>query len=382
MSSSTLTFVKFRVWEVVVPARQDIISAAHSGVVYRGSVSWPEMPIHLVEGVTSAGFTAVGECDRGASRASVETTLRGLLGLNLLTTSPATVWMDLGELPQSYPFWSWEMAGERSYQMMESLWLDAIGKAVGLPVHQLFGGAVRKAVLTDFWANRPPAATLLALIREAKERGLYGIKIKSNSSGDTARALVEIAPDLPADFRITLDPMNSWRSLRESARWFEQLAKLPLNIQIEDPFPYLVVEDWRQVRQFKPLTIICHARSEEIFRQSLKLELADAYNLGGASGYGFLQAAHVAEFYGKDCWQGSSLELGVYQHVRLHAAACARNCLLASDLQSEWVREHTLVTPRMSYADGHALVPDRPGIGVELDHAALPRYTRSTFVVE
>lgn len=50
------------------------------------------------------------------------------------------------------------MAGERSYQVMESLWLDAVGKQAGLPAHQLLGGAVRDRVLTDFWANRPPTA--------------------------------------------------------------------------------------------------------------------------------------------------------------------------------------------------------------------------------
>lgn len=382
MSTQSLTFTKFHVWQVVVPARADILSAPSKGQVYTGSTSWPEMPIHLVEGVTSAGFTALGECDRGTPRAVVEATLRELLGRNLLTLSPPTVWMDHGELPASYPLWSWQRAEGRSYQLLESLWLDAVAKAAGVPVHQLLGGAVRDRVLTAFWANRPPAPTLRALIHEAKERGLGGIKLKSDSTGDTARSLIEIAADVPADFRVTIDPMIAWRSLRESARWFEQLAKLPFAIQIEDPFPYLVVDDWRQARQFKPLTIICHARNEEVFRHALREELADAYNLGGGAVHEFLQASHVAEFFGKDCWQGSSLELGVYQHVRLHVAACARNCLLASDLQSEWVREHTLVTPRMSYADGYALLPNRPGLGVELDHAAVAAYTKAEFTVE
>jgi L-alanine-DL-glutamate epimerase-like enolase superfamily enzyme len=377
-----LTFTHFRVWEVVVPARADILSAPSKGRVYVGATSWPEMPIHLVEGVTSAGFTALGECGRGTPRGEVEATLRGLLGQNLLTFAPATAWMGWRELPQSYPLWSWEMAGERNYELLETLWLDAMGKAAGVPAHVLLGGAVRNAVLTAFWANRPAAPTLLALIREAKDRGLHGIKIKSDSTGDTARALLEIAPDLPHDFFITIDPMNAWRSLRESARWLEALAKLPCTIQIEDPFPYLVVDDWRSARHFRPLTIICHARSEEIFRNALRQEMADAYNLGGGSAYGFLQVAHVAEFFGKDCWQGSALELGVLQHLRLHVAACVRNCLLASDLQSEWVREHTLVTPRMQYADGHALAPSAPGLGVTLDHAALPKYTRSMFEVQ
>jgi L-alanine-DL-glutamate epimerase-like enolase superfamily enzyme len=73
--------------------------------------------------------------------------------------------------------------------------------------------------------------------------------------------------------------------------------------------------------------------------------------------------------------------MGVLQHLRLHASACARNCLLASDLCSEWVREHTLVKQRMEYRDGGAVVPNRPGLGVELDHEAIKKYVRAEFEV-
>ncbi|MFN8440710.1 MAG: mandelate racemase/muconate lactonizing enzyme family protein [Caldilineaceae bacterium] len=379
---NNLTFTKFRVYEVVVPARADILSAPSKGAVYVGTTSWPDMPIHLIEGVTSQGFTALGECGRGTSRAVVENTLRDLLGRNLLEKTPATLWMGSGDLPQSYPFFSWTLAGQRSYQLMESLWLDAVGKASGLPVHQLLGGAVRNEVLTAFWANRPPAATLRALIHEAVEKGLNGIKIKSDSTCDTAKAIVEIAADIPADFRVTIDPMSSWRSLRESVRWIEKLAALPFNIILEDPFPALAVEDWREARNFNPLTIVLHARDESELRKGLRDEMADAYNLAGSGAYDFLRTTVVAESFAKDCWHGSALELGVYQHVRLHAAACARNCVLASDLQSEWVREHTLVTPRMEYHGTYAVVPNRPGLGVELDHAAVKKYLRSEFEVQ
>ncbi len=383
--SNELRFERFQVWQVVVPARHDILSAPVSHLpLYAGNLSWPDLPIFLVEGVTNTGVTAVGECDRGTSPATLEATLHDLLGRNLLASTPATMWMndrDAVGLPARYPFWSWEVRGERSYLLMESLWLDAVGKATGLPAHQLLGGAVRKVVPTDFWANRPSAPTLAALIAEAQDRGLHGIKMKSDGSGDTAKAVLEIASDLPADFRITIDPMSAWRSLRQSARLFDALAKLPCAIQIEDPFPAQAIEDWQRARSYSPLTIVCHPRGESILRMALREEMADAYNLGLGSTYGFLHMSNVIEAADKDCWQGSSLELGVGQHVRLHAAACSRSCILGSDMQSEWVREHTLITPRMDYRDGGAVVPDRPGLGIELDHAAISGYCQRTYEV-
>ena len=380
-----LVFEKFRVWQVVVPARLDILSApVGHAPVYTGSGTWPEMPIHLVEGVTANGVVAIGDCGRGTARAMVEATLQALLGRDLLSFTPATVWLQNYEangLPTSYPLLSWEVGMEQSYELLEALWLDAVGKAVGMPAHQLLGGAVRKAVATDFWANRPDAKTLAALVHEAHERGLTGMKMKSNRAGDTVHALLAIVDDVPAGFRFTIDPMYAWRSMREAGRFFERLAALPFEIQIEDPFPAQAVDDWQKARQIFPLTIAYHARSEEMLRRMMAEGLADTYNLGGGSTYNFLRLAHIVEFAHKDCWHGSALELGVLQHVRLHAAACARNCVLPSDLQSEWVREQTLITPHMAYQGNTALVPDRPGLGIDLDHAAMQPYITDHFEI-
>lgn len=385
MQHNPLTFEKFRVWQVVVPARQDILAApGATGVMYRQAGQWPGMPVHLVEGTTTQGFTAVGESGRGTSQAAVEDTLRDLLGRDLSTITPATAWSGEANatgLPRSYPYWSWELADGRSYTLLESLWLDAVGKAAGMPAHQLLGGAIRPEVAVDFWVNRPAAAGMARLIQEAVELGLRGIKMKSSAGCDTVDALLAIAADVPEGFHITIDPMCAWRSLRECARKLERLARLPFDIQIEDPFPYGAIDDWRAARQLSPLTIACHARTEDVLQLAMREEMADTYNLGRGSVYDFLRLSHVTEFVSKDCWQGSSLELGVLQHLRLHASACARNCVLPSDLQSEWVREDTLVTPRMEYRDGHAVVPTRPGLGVELDHAAMARYVTAQFDV-
>ena len=268
MSKQPLTFEKFRVWQVVVPARQDIVAAPVApGVMYRFSGQWPQMPVHLVEGTTSQGFTAVGESGRGTTRAVVDDTLRDLLGRDLSSITPATAWQGAANasgLPRSYPYWSWELAEGRSYSLLESLWLDAVGKAVGMPAHQLLGGAIRSQVSVDFWVNRPAASDLAKLIHEAVGLGLRGIKMKSSAGGDTVQALLAIGADIPEDFHITIDPMCAWRSLRECARQLEKLAQLPFDIQIEDPFPYGAIEDWRAIRQISPLTIACHARTEDV----------------------------------------------------------------------------------------------------------------------
>ncbi|MEZ4614676.1 MAG: enolase C-terminal domain-like protein [Caldilineaceae bacterium] len=222
---------------------------------------------------------------------------------------------------------------------------------------------------------------MIGLIHEAVDLGLTGLKMKCNRAGDTVKALQAIAADVPAGFRFTIDPMCAGAPC-EAAALFAILVKLPFAIQIEDPFPYRAIDDWRKARTYQPLTIACHTRTEDVLQLALTENLADTYNLGGGSSYNFLRIAHIAEFAYKDCWHGSALELGVLQHVRLHAAACARNCLLPSDLQSEWVREHTLIKPRMAYNGNHAIVPTTPGLGIAFDHAAMQPYIKQRFEIE
>ena len=55
------------------------------------------------------------------------------------------------------------------------------------------------------------------------------------------------------------------------------------------------------------------------------------------------------------------------------SSAAAPNCTLASDLRGNFVHEHSLLAEPL-VRDGCAVVPDKPGLGVELDEDAVQRY--------
>jgi muconate cycloisomerase len=57
------------------------------------------------------------------------------------------------------------------------------------------------------------------------------------------------------------------------------------------------------------------------------------------------------------------------------------NCTLGSDLCGNFVHEHSLLSEPL-VVDGYAIVPDKPGLGVELDEEAVQRYTREHYVYE
>ena len=91
------------------------------------------------------------------------------------------------------------------------------------------------------------------------------------------------------------------------------------------------------------------------------------------SDWGFLDMARIAEAAGIPVWQASNVDLGIFDAFRLHASAAAANCTLASDLCGNFVHEHSLLAEPL-VRDGWAVVPDKPGLGVELDEDALRRY--------
>jgi muconate cycloisomerase len=90
--------------------------------------------------------------------------------------------------------------------------------------------------------------------------------------------------------------------------------------------------------------------------------------------FGFVRMAAMAHAYGALCWHGSGVDLGIAEHSYLHAAASARNCVLPSDLVGSWVREDDLIVSPLRIEEGHAVVPNAPGLGCELDLDALRRH--------
>ena len=226
---TALTFTEFRIWQVVVPARQDIIGASPpQGSIYREGLTWPEIPIHLVEGVTSEGFTAVGRGRPGSSAGNG----RRDVARSPRTQSAGDVAVDRLDADQGAQRFATELPGLVVGGSRRPALLPARvtvvrrdGQASGLPAHRLMGGAVRDVVPADYWANRPTAKTLAKLVTEAQELGLKGIKMKCDSQGDMVNAVLEIAGDVDPGFRFTIDPMYAWRSFRESARFLREAGE-------------------------------------------------------------------------------------------------------------------------------------------------------------
>jgi muconate cycloisomerase len=170
--------------------------------------------------------------------------------------------------------------------------------------------------------------------------------------------------------------MFQWLSPHEALAIFQALEPFAVGLRIEDPFPQDRPELWQRVRQVSPVPLIWHARRLADLRRALQERCADDFNCTGGLGE-FRTLAHAVEVAGHSCWQGSSIEMGVAQVARLHAAAAARACVLPCDFVSGLVRQHTLISWDWPYKDSYLPLPSGPGLGIELDREAVRFYRQA-----
>jgi muconate cycloisomerase len=67
------------------------------------------------------------------------------------------------------------------------------------------------------------------------------------------------------------------------------------------------------------------------------------------------------------------MDLGIRDMSSVHAAAAA-GCRIPSDIIGHLLREDDLIVEPIRFEDGALVVPETPGLGVELDRAALEKY--------
>jgi muconate cycloisomerase len=105
----------------------------------------------------------------------------------------------------------------------------------------------------------------------------------------------------------------------------------------------------------------------------VRADATDGYNFNGGA-YNCLLLAEIAGLEGKTCWRGSEVDLGISETMGLHIAAASESCTIPSDIFGELVREDDLIVDGVRFRGGSAVVPAGPGLGVELDRAAVARY--------
>jgi muconate cycloisomerase len=251
---------------------------------------------------------------------------------------------------------------------------DLIGKVIDWPLCRIFGGRLQEKVLVDYWIARMNAEDTATAAKRAAALGFHGLKMKCKwedaNMEDRTRAALEVAPDL----RIVLDPNERFYTLKNALDLARRLDGL--DVVFEDPFPKNDLDEYRRLKEETSVLVAPHFQNPRQIVAAVQLEAIDAFNIA-PSDWGFLDMARIAQSADIPVWQASNVDLGVFDAFRLHASAAAPNCTFGSDLCGNFVHEHSLLAEPL-VKDGYAIVPEGPGLGVELDEEAVIRYALSS----
>jgi muconate cycloisomerase len=261
-----------------------------------------------------------------------------------------------------------------------ALW-DLAGKAAGVPVCQLLGGKVRDPVPTKMMIGAFDTARAVKLAEQFLGWGVRCLKVKVglDLAGDVARveAVRRLAgPDIP----ITVDANCGW-SVTTARRALERLRPFDLLVA-EQPIPPGDAAALAYLREVGGIPIMA---DESVFT------LADAWNVAAAHAADVIsvypgknggiaaaiEIAHLAQAAGIACHVGSNLELGIGSAAMIHLACAVPNIDSQSypaDILGPHYHETDLLREPLSLGPEGAKVPDKPGLGVELDDDLLERF--------
>ncbi|MEU2334555.1 glucarate dehydratase family protein [Streptomyces sp. NPDC006654] len=274
--------------------------------------------------------------------------------------------------------------------------LDALGKALGLPVHALLGGKVRDSVEysaylfykwaahpegvpaeTDDWGAALDPAGVVAQARRFTERhGFTSFKLKGgvfppDEEIAAVRALAEAFPGHP----LRLDPNGAW-SVETSLKVAKELGDVLE--YLEDPAlgtPAMAeVAAGTDIPLATNMCVTTFGEIQEAFtRGAVQVVLSDHHYWGGLRNTQHLAA--VCRTFGVGVSMHSNTHLGISLAAMTHVAATVPDLHHACDSHYPWQTEDVL-TERLTFDAGRVTVPDAPGLGVELDHEEVRRLHR------
>ncbi|MEV5429060.1 glucarate dehydratase family protein [Streptomyces sp. NPDC052701] len=269
--------------------------------------------------------------------------------------------------------------------------LDALGRALDLPVHALLGGRVRDTVeysayLFYKWAAHPegvpaepddwgaaldPAGIVAQARRFARRYGFTSFKLKGgvlppDEEVAAVRALAEAFPGHP----LRLDPNGAW-SVETSVKVAGELRGVLE--YLEDPTLGTSAMAEVAARTRVPLaTNMCvttFAEIKEAFtRDAVQVVLSDHHYWGGLRSTQHLAA--VCRAFGVGVSMHSNTHLGISLAAMTQVASTVPDLHHACDSHYPWQSEDVL-TERLAFHGGRVAVSDAPGLGVELDRDRL-----------
>jgi muconate cycloisomerase len=266
---------------------------------------------------------------------------------------------------------------------------DIKGKALGVPVYQLLGGLSQERVRIAHSLGIMDVAAARSEAQAAIAEGIKTIKLKVGRDPQYDVTIVrEIRDVVGPDIDIVVDANQGWPTPKVAIRVIRAMEEYGVRY-VEQPVDGLA--GMARVTQAVDTSIMA---DESAWTAVDVLEIvergaADMVSMYTTKPGGLLKAkklAAVAEAAGLPLNVNGSHETGVGNAANLHLVASTAAVTEAGVFPVTTVKgqeptemagrmyEDDIVTESFRFDDGFLLVPDKPGLGVELDPDKIERY--------
>jgi glucarate dehydratase len=373
----------------------------------------------IVELKTTDGLTGISETYGGDRPLAALESVRGMV-VGRDPFQLTSLWMELGRRAEQ------ERRGEagdrsqtylvpgenpldvhtRTFAAIEIACLDIIGKATGKPLCDVVGGRARSVLPFSAYlfykhggggglgedAREDEYGEVLdprAMVREAKQMvakyGFREIKLKGGVlEPDLEIETIELLrAEFGDKYPLRIDPNCAW-SVDTSVRVGRELKEeLSEGGYLEDPTAGM--EDMAEVRRrllgegidtplASNVATTCFEHLPVAKQQdAVQIVLSDPHYWGGIRAQQHL--SKFCEVLGMGLSMHSNNHLGVSMMIMAHASACCPHLTYACDTHYPWQMEEDEVVlgGRVPIVDGCVRIPDKPGLGIELDYDRLAR---------
>jgi galactonate dehydratase len=316
----------------------------------------------FVKVVTDEGITGIGECS-GWPRV-IRTAIEDLKPL-LVGEDPTHIerlWQKMQIAIMGHGMTGVVGAGAMTGIDM-ALW-DIKGKALNTPVWNLLGGKLRDKIRIYGHANTPETALSL------KQRGITALKCGGVS--DPVRKVAALREAVGAEMDIAIDLHGPpWLTPADAVQVCRALEPYKM-MWVEDPIAPDNLDGYARIRNHSSVTLAAGERMATIFgeRELIERDLIDVVQPDTGRAGGITQMKKIAAMAEAHhiMLAPHSGSLGpVAEYAALHLLASCPNGLVLERIEDDWDGRAKTVIPHPVSRDGYIDVPDRPGLGVEID---------------
>lgn len=254
---------------------------------------------------------------------------------------------------------------------LEIALFDAVGRALGEPVHRLLGSKVRDRSPHSWWAMDMPAEDWLSECETALDRGYTNIKLKGRPWRDVRGIVDELCSELPEDFAIDIDFNGTLLDAERAIPVLREVASHPQVRIIEGPIPKGDFEGIRAIRDAIDAGVAVHYGWSEGMVELLAADICDGFVVGGAA-EDVLQKGAVVDTAEKRLWL-QLVGTGLTTLFSAHLGAVVDRATWPG-ISCHQLFEETLLVEPIEIVDGAIPVSDDPGLGYTVDTDAIEQY--------